>query len=394
MRRIATMAVMTGALLMAPATASAAETAFVNPAGVLTYWSATGQVDTVTVADGTGAQAGRHVLTEPTTPMGAPGVGCSSIGGAAVACTGATSVFLNAMDLDDTLRLDARLPGVLWSGDGDDTATGGPLADWIYGEGGADVLDGRAGFDRILGGDGDDRIEARDGEADYVDCGEGDDRAALDPADTAVNCEADPVAPTDPVAPVDPTDPVVDEPTTDPATPIDDVPPATAPKDKGEDEDDPPGLVALPPSLDLPPAAGVPGTVATVSADGKATLELACPATEPTGCAGEVFLDPGGAEAAGKAKGRAKAGKAKGKPKPRAMLARRGRFGRSPFVVAAGKRAKLKVPLTPMARKALGLKPASRGKARAARRGRRVRARVTVVQRGRAATRSVVELRS
>jgi hypothetical protein len=168
------------------------------------------------------------------------------------------------------------------------------------------------------------------------------------------------------------------------------------PKDKHKGKDDPSGLVELPSSLDLPPAAGVPGTVATVGADGKATLELACPATEPTGCAGEVFLDPGGAEPAGqaKAKGHAKAGKGKGKTKPRAMLARRGRFGRSPFVVAAGKRAKLKVPLTPMARKALGLKPASRGKARAARRGRRVRAKVTVVQKGRAATRSVVELRS
>ena len=73
------------------------------------------------------------------------------------------------------------------------------------------------------------------------------------------------------------------------------------------------------------------------------------------------------------------------------MLARRGRYGKGPFVIASGKRGKATVKLSPSARRALGLK--SSGRARAARRGRRVRARVTVVQKGRAATRSIVELR-
>ena len=389
MRRIATMAAVTAALLMAPAAASGAETAFVNPANVLTYTSGGGTVDAVTLADGTGSYTGHHIIGETASPSPLIGTGCTGITSSASVCLDATSAFLATLDGNDTLTLDASLPSALWAGDGDDRTTAGPLADWIYGEGGADVLDGRAGFDRIFGGAGNDRIEARDGGADYVDCGDGDDRATVDADDTVVNCESDPVGPAESVT-------RVDEPVVEPDTDVGGPDPVQKPKRKGPNG---PELTPLPLGVDLAPAAGVLSAVATVGADGTAALELACPAIETAGCAGEVFLDPAGAVPAAKAKGKAKAkghakaGRAKAKGKPRAMLSRRGRYGRSPFVVAAGKRKKLQVKLTPMARKALGLEPARRGEARAARRGRRVRARVTVIQKGRAARRSVVELR-
>lgn len=345
MRRIVTSMAVTAVLLWAPAVASAEESAFVSPTGVLAYGSGAGTVDTVNVADGA---AGSHRISETTSPSGELGPGCSLTAPGTATCSGATSLALFTFDLDDTVVIDASLPSGVWGGTGADTLTGGPQTDWLRGEDGADVLDGRGGVDALFGGSGDDLIEARDGLADHVDCGEGDDRATVDAGlDSVFNCEADAVPPV-----LEPVPPTVEEV----------VPPkADAP------------LVALP--LSIPQAIALASAVAKVSGDGRAALEMACAATEIAGCRGDVFLDP-----APRAKTRAQA-----------RMSRRGRYGRSPFVIAAGGKARLRVKLTPEARRALGL-PSGK-KARASRRGRRVRARVTVVQKGKAATRSVVELR-
>jgi len=62
-------------------------------------------------------------------------------------------------------------------------------ADQIYGRGGEDCLNGGRDRDRVYGGSGDDSIQARDGIADLIDCGAGDDVAAVDPRDTVRDCE-------------------------------------------------------------------------------------------------------------------------------------------------------------------------------------------------------------
>ncbi len=65
-------------------------------------------------------------------------------------------------------------------GDGDDTLGGGS---------GDDDLRGGPGLDKIDGGSGDDVIGADDGERDTIRCGDGFDRAVIDPTDRTSGCE-------------------------------------------------------------------------------------------------------------------------------------------------------------------------------------------------------------
>jgi hypothetical protein len=130
------------------------------------------------------------------------------------------------------------------------------------------------------------------------------------------------------------------------------------------------------------PIAMVAGAVVRIASDGAAPLALACPATEVDGCRGRIYLDPAPKTKSSKKKGR--------KAKVRARMARRGRFGSSPFKIAAGKKKRVKVRLSASARAKLGLRAPR--KARAARRGRRVKAVMTVVQKGKS-HRQVIELR-
>ena len=371
MRKIATAAVL-AALMAAPASAQAApalspaETVAVT-SGVLTFTTLSGQVDDVVLSDGL---LGMHVLSETSSPALGFGTGCGEMSGYPSAmCFGATSATIATGDLDDSVRVLSDLPATVDAGAGADEVTGGD---------GDDTLDGGGGADVIGGGAGDDRIEARDGLVDTIDCGEGDDRATADPVDVVTNCETDalPV-----VLPKVPEVPVPGA----PGVPAEDETPKPPKADDPRSEAAPPRAIRTP----LPavaPVVALAAAVVRVGADGVARLELGCPAEEAAGCSGHVFLDP--------APTRTRTGKAaKGgrKAKVRALAARRGRFGRSPFQIAAGKRRSVSVRLSPLARKRLGLPSAK--KARAARRGRRIRATVTVVQRGKAATRSVVELR-
>ena len=377
-RRIAQIAAPLAALfaLAVPAAAGAAETAFVSDLDVLTYWSDMGQVDTVTVADR--STPGTHQITETTSPSGAPGQRCTSGG----VCTGATSAWLMGLDRDDTLTVDAALPSWIDGGSGADALNGSPVADTLEGGTEGDTLDGRGGADTVNGGDGADTIEARDGAIDTVDCGPGVDTVQADPADVVTNCEL----PAAPVDPVDPVDPIVD----DLPKPGDEIGGEKKPKEIDEEP-------ALPePIKELSvPSVGVTQTEAKVSADGVTKLELACAATEVDGCVGKVLLDPapkGRAKGTGKAKDKAN-GKAKGRPSAVAARRGRGRYGKSPFRIAAGRTKRVSVKLSRSARARLGL--SSGRKARAARRGRRrVKVVVTVSQRGKAPRRQKVTLRT
>jgi hypothetical protein len=352
------------AALAAPAPALAAETAYVA-SGTLTYTSELGQADAVTVGDGNGSYAGRHYLTESMSPSGTSGAGCTPLSGyPTVVCDGVTRFDVATLDQNDLVSVLSALPTRIDAGDGDDFVTGGA---------GPDTVDGGAGADDIATGGGDDRIAARDGSVDTIDCGAGDDRADADAFDVVKNCETDPV-------------PVTGE---QPVTPVDDKPEGGAPGDAPDAGATP---LAVEPALPALPAASPVALVAKVvqvGRDGIAPIELSCAATEVAGCAGDVFLDPA---RQGKALGHRKAkGKARSKAKVRAQAARRGRFGRSPFQIAAGKKQSLSVKLTPEARNRLGLPKGK--KARAARRGRRVKAKVTVVQKGKKPVAMVIELR-
>lgn len=378
MRKLLLATVAVAAAAIAPAPASAAETAYVA-SGTLTYTSALGQVDAVTVGDGTGSYAGRHFLSESISPSGFPGAGCTPLSGSpTVVCDGVTGFDVSSLDQDDVVYVLSALPATIDAGDG---------ADSVHGGDGPDTIDGGAGTDDLRGGDGDDRILAADGVKDTIDCGPGDDRAETDANDVVVNCEAEPVIVVEP----EPKLPVVDQPKDD--KPKSDAPKADVPKaDAPASADAEPRADTDAPELPALPAASPVSLVAghiQVGRDGVAPLVLSCAATEVAGCAGDVFLDPA---PQGKAKGHAKA-KANGKKaKVRAVLARRGRFGRSPFQIAAGKKQSVSIKLTGMARSRLGLPRKATG-ARAARRGRRVKAKVTVNQKGKKPVAVVIELR-
>jgi hypothetical protein len=346
---------MVAALLLLPASALAAETVSVT-GGVLGFTAGDGTVDDVWLTKSNGL----HYLSEPTSPSGTIGAGCTYVGSSTAECTGATSALVRLLDGDDSVTVIAALPTTIEGGSGADDLNGGPLAD---------TIDGGPGTDAIAGGAGDDEIDARDGEVDTIDCGAGDDPVLADPVDVLTGCE--PVPPAELPVPEVPV-----EPAGDPA------PPADAAVEPPVD----PPVAAPPPKLPgdagaLPPLAVLPVTleqkVVNVGRDGVASFELSCAASEAGGCAGSIYLDP---------VPRARKGK------PRAQAARRGRYGRSRFAIAAGGKARVRMSLSAAARKRLGL--ATGRKARAARRGRRVKAQVTVQQRGKKPVKSKVKLKT
>ena len=381
------------AALALPGVAHAGESAYVNN-GTLYYANTPGEDDHVTVASGGTSYPGQLLVSETYSGGLVAGAGCSALAASQLACTGPVSLIsVNTTSGADRVTINVAVPATVFGVTEDDVLTTGDAADWVYGGDGADTIDGRGGSDWLSGDAGNDVIEARDGASDVVACGFGVDTAYVDPGDSTSSCETiiGVTAPEDPVVTPDvPVTPVVDE-DVDPREldPVNGGVIKDDRKDDGEDDDE------LTDALD-PDAVALLGplrigtTRIAVSAKGIAAFDLACAPTEASGCRGTMYLDPALAAPKGKGKGK---GKAKGRSaKVRAVAARRGRFGKSPFVVAAGKRKKLSVKLSGDARKALGLRRSS-GKARASRRGRAVRARVTVVQNGRRASHTVVTLR-
>jgi Ca2+-binding RTX toxin-like protein len=73
---------------------------------------------------------------------------------------------------------------------GDDVLSGGSGNDHVQGGPGDDTINGGTGSDSLAGGSGNDRINARDGRADRVDCGGGDDSAAVDSKDRVAGATA------------------------------------------------------------------------------------------------------------------------------------------------------------------------------------------------------------
>ena len=63
----------------------------------------------------------------------------------------------------DWMRIDARIPFLIWGEAGDDTLIGGPRADGLYGVRGDDRLLGRAGPDTLKGGRGQDQLRGSKG---------------------------------------------------------------------------------------------------------------------------------------------------------------------------------------------------------------------------------------
>lgn len=337
-RGIATVAATAAALLAVPASALAADSASVA-GGVLTYVSGTGTVDVITVSDGNGK---KHLLTDWRSPSGSPGAGCASAGLATVECSGATRASLSTLDGDDAVVVYSALPSTISGGTGNDTLTGGPAAD------------------AIDAGDGDDKVQARDGVADTIDCGRGIDVAVTDAVDVVVNCN-DPLPTPVTLPPADPSAPPAEQqPGEPPAQPV------VAP---------PAGSLPLPALGAIPVVIEAPEEI-KVGPAGVVKLDVACSPAEPAGCTGVVYLDPAP---------RARKGR------PHALASRRGRFGRSGFNVAAGKRTRLNLRLNASGRRALGLRNGR--KARMARRGRRVAAVVTVAPKGGRPVKSRVTLK-
>ncbi len=85
-----------------------------------------------------------------------------------------------------TLNWDNNLIDVVVDGEGNDTIIGRNVRDGLQASNG--------GVDTINANGGDDFVYARDSsgaevDGDQIDCGNGNDMVAMDPADTAVNCE-------------------------------------------------------------------------------------------------------------------------------------------------------------------------------------------------------------
>ena len=154
--------------------------------------AAPGEINAITIA--------------PAPPPAAPGTLTVNDGAApTVIAVGATAVYADLGDADDSIRLTAALPAHLLGGVGNDTVAvepgtvvldpalwpavtleGGEGDDALTGAGGSDVLLGSEGNDTLVGADGADRLDAAGG-SDTADGGPGPDAIVLldELADTA-----------------------------------------------------------------------------------------------------------------------------------------------------------------------------------------------------------------
>jgi RTX calcium-binding nonapeptide repeat (4 copies) len=177
-------------LLASGASAHAATVTVEN--GTLRVIAAPGEINAITVAPAPApAEPGTLTVNDGAAPT--------------VIAAGATAVYADLGDGDDSIRLTAALPAHLLGGAGNDTVAvesatllldptlspavtleGGEGDDALTGSGGSDVLLGSEGNDTLVGADGADRLDAAGG-SDTADGGPGRDAIVLldELADTA-----------------------------------------------------------------------------------------------------------------------------------------------------------------------------------------------------------------
>lgn len=358
MKRLVLLAITGLAALAVPSAAQAASSSpTVNAAvtgGVLTSTSGVGAVNTVTL----GWSFAGATISDSSGASGTPvGTGCGFLTVVSAYCF-ASSASVQTLDLNDSIANKSTLPATLDGGAGDDKVTGGTPSETLRGADGNDIIGGGGGADTIDAGAGDDQIDVRDGNVDTVDCGAGTDTVQADPGDVVSNCEiGTPVAGETATVTGDETGPGKQ------TTPI-----------------DAEHLLSTLTVVGHVIAQIAKNTEVTVSAKGLAPFRIACAADAASACTGVIFIDP--APAKGK---RAKKAKT-----VTAFMARRGRYGSSPFKVRPGSEGSTQVKLTGVAMRAMGK---SRRKARAARRGRRVSAIVTIAPKNTRAQRVRVTLK-
>jgi Ca2+-binding RTX toxin-like protein len=147
-------------LLFAPPSARAAVTATVSASILTVTANAADNIRITCGADG-------DVKVNDQDPTGEPDT-CSSISQIQVTATGA---FPNAIDLTAVTRerFGALQAITAEAGQGDDTVTGGPLAETLSGGAGIDVVDGGAGSDELDGNEQADTLRGGDGDDSLTD---------------------------------------------------------------------------------------------------------------------------------------------------------------------------------------------------------------------------------
>ena len=166
-------------LLGAPGGAHAALVS--SQTGELTFGAGLGEINDVTISrDGS-----EFVVVDRGAALDVER-GCRRLTTTTARCTavGVTRFGISLEDSDDRLTITAPVPAQILAGSGDDTVTGGPAADLIFGMLGADDVSGGGGDDTLLelddvgnrldGGPGNDQISGSEG-PDVLLGGPGDD---------------------------------------------------------------------------------------------------------------------------------------------------------------------------------------------------------------------------
>ncbi|MFI9643439.1 calcium-binding protein [Micromonospora sp. NPDC051925] len=154
----------------APAYASGGSAYVID--STLYYVALPGQVNNVTIKQGTD---GRYHVTDWASPV-TPSSTCLTVTDHEVSCDSfaLTSVWADTGDMADTLGVRGTLIATVYGGSGDDMLMAGDLGSMLDGGAGDDRLLGGPGDDELYGGPGDDEITGSDGDDTLVG-GTGDD---------------------------------------------------------------------------------------------------------------------------------------------------------------------------------------------------------------------------
>jgi len=177
-------------IVLAPAAAWGSATVEQDPQGVgsglVRITDDNNQSDTITVTQLAAGNV-RIAITR-----GTPTIATATCtpAGAAVDCSGVTSIDVDMGNLDDGFVANGvSLPIAVAGGSENDDLSGGAAADVLAGGSGNDKLNGQGGVDDYFGETGNDTIEATDGNAERISCGAGTDSVHNDFTDIIAECE-------------------------------------------------------------------------------------------------------------------------------------------------------------------------------------------------------------